>query len=461
LGIPSVKSPPNAKVRIIRKLIQHQECYAGEHPSIMHITILTVGSRGDVQPYLALGRGLKAAGHHVRFATERIYQDWVESEGLEYAFLTGDSKARHAQEAWLSFVYETRNSAIWSIYRCNREFVAPVLRSLLDSAWAACQGTEVIISMPSVFGGSHIAEKLGIPCFSMWTSAITPTSEFPHSWSRWRHQRWLGGALNQLSYLIAGALYGLTLVPTINQWRKDTLNLPPGGNSQPIPMLYVFSPSVVPPPPDWDENVHVTGYWFLDATTPFDPPDDLVNFIADGAPPLYLGFGSTADRHPEKTLQIAIDAVIASGHRAVLETGWAPIGDLDLPPQIFRLTEAVPHTWLFPQMAALVHHGGTGTIAQGLRYGKATAIFYQKFIDYYFWAQRVAELGVGTPPICLEDLTVERLANAIETVMSDRQMQQRAAQLGQKIRAEDGVARAIDIIHQHLNSAALPSKQLV
>jgi sterol 3beta-glucosyltransferase len=427
----------------------------------MHITILTVGSRGDVQPYLALGRGLKAAGHRVRFATELIYQDWVQSEGLEYAPLPGDSKARHTQPDWLSFVYETRDRPIAAIYRCNREFVVPVLRSLLDAAWQACQGTDVILSMPSVFGGSHIAEKLGIPCFNIWTSAYAPTSAFPHSWLRWRHQRWLGGALNQFSYFIMAALYGLTIVPTLQRWRKETLHLPPGENRSLIPTLYMFSPSVVPPPADWHETIHVTGYWFLDETTPFLPPADLVNFIADGDPPLYLGFGSTADRQPEKTLKTAIDAVIQSGHRAILETGWAAIGDVDLPPQIFRLTGFVPHPWLFPQMAALVHHGGAGTIAQGLRHGKATAIFYQKFADYYFWAQRVMELGVGPAPICLEDLTVDRLANAIETVMSDRQMQERATQLGQKIRAEDGVARAIEIIHQHLDPAALPSKQLV
>jgi sterol 3beta-glucosyltransferase len=427
----------------------------------MHITILTVGSRGDIQPYLALGRGLEAAGHHIRFATEMNYQDWVQSEGFEFAPLPGNSKARHAQEDWLAFVYETRNRPIWSIYRCNRQFVTPVLRSLLDAAWKACQGTDVILSMPCVFGGSHIAEKLGIPCFSIWTCAFTPTAEFPHSWSRWQHQRWLGGAFNRLSYWIMGALYGLTLMPLINQWRNETLHLSPSQNSRPIPTLYMFSPSVVPPPPDWEPHIHVPGYWFLDQTTPFQPPADLVNFIADGTPPLYIGFGSIADRHPQKTIQVAIDAVVESGQRAVLEPGWAPLGDLDLPPQIFRLEGTVPHTWLFPRMAALVHHGGAGTTAEGLRHGKPTVIIYQKFTDYYFWAQRVAELGVGPVPICLENLTVKCLANAIEIMMSDRQMQQRADQLGQTIRAEDGVARAIEIIHQHLNSAAPPSKLLV
>jgi sterol 3beta-glucosyltransferase len=416
----------------------------------MHITILTVGSRGDVQPYLALGRGLKAAGHHVRFATELNYQDWVESEGLDYAPLPGDTKARHAQSDWLSFIYETRNRPILSFYRCNRQFVVPVLRSLLDAAWKACQDTDVIISMPSVLGGSHIAEKLGIPCFSIWTSASTPTREFPHSWSRWRHQRWLGGALNQFSYWIMAAIYGLTLMPTINQWRKETLHLPPAAESSPIPTLYMFSPSVVPPPPDWGDHIHITGYWFLDETTPFHPPADLDNFITAGAPPIYIGFGSIADPHSEKTVQMAIDAVVRSGHRAVLEAGWAPIGDLNLPPQIFRLEGVVPHTWLFPQMAAFIHHGGTGTTGQGLRHGKPTVIVYQKFTDFYFWGQRVAELGVGPTPICLDDLTVKGLASAIETVMTDLEMQERAAQLGQKIKAEDGVARAIEILHQSL-----------
>jgi sterol 3beta-glucosyltransferase len=422
----------------------------------MHITILTVGSRGDVQPYIAFGRGLKAAGHHVCLATEINYQDWVKSEGLDYAPLPGDTKARHAHADWLSFLEETRNRPILSIYRCNTQFVVPTLRKLLDAAWEACQGTEAIISMPSVFGGYHIAEKLGVPFYSVWTSAFTPTQEFPHSWLRQRHQRWLGGALNQFSYWVMGALYAVTLMNPINQWRKETLNLPAlGENGQqmlPAPTLYVFSPAVVPKPTDWDETVHITGYWFLDDPEPFQPPVDLVDFIAAGDPPLYIGFGSIADRHPQKTIQVAIDAVVQSGQRAVLEAGWAEMGELQLPPQVFQIKGVVPHTWLFPQMAALIHHGGAGTTGQGLRYGKPTVIIYQKFIDFYFWGQRIAELGVGPDPICIEHLTIERLVKAIYTMTKDSEMKAHAAQLGQKIQAEDGVAKAVEVFQKHLYS---------
>jgi sterol 3beta-glucosyltransferase len=420
----------------------------------MHITIMTVGSRGDVQPYLALGLGLKAAGHQVCLATERIYQDWVKQEGLDYACLPGNSKVRDASEEWISFVEQTQGYPLRSMYRCNTQFVLPTLQSLLDTAWQVCQGTDAIISMPSVYAGYHIAEKLGVPFYSVWTCPITPTREFPHSWLQIRHQQWFGGALNDFSYWVMGALYAATIMEPINQWREETLNLPALGKNgvqmRPVPTLYGFSPSIVPVPADWDEQVHATGYWFLDRSDQFQPSTSLVDFIAAGSPPLYIGFGSIIGRNPTKTVQIAIDAVLQSGQRAVLETGWAELSAIDLPPQIFKLEEFVPHSWLFPRMAALIHHGGTGTIAQGLRCGKPMVSIYLKFIDFPFWVNRVAESGAGPTPINIKHLTVKRLVKAIQIMMTDSEMQARAAQIGKQIQSEDGVARAVEAFHQYL-----------
>ncbi len=422
----------------------------------MRVVILTVGSRGDIQPCLALGLGLKAAGHQVCIATERIYQEWLTQEGLEYAYLPGDTKKRLADEPWFKLLEETRDRPILSAYRAYREFLLPTLRELLDAAWDACQGADAIIGLPTVYAGSHIAEKLGIPFFGTWTCPFTPTRYFPHSWSRLAQQQWLGGTLNRFTYWVPQFLDQKMLMGTINQWRKETLNLPKMGengvNTSSFPTLYGFSPSVVSPPPDWDNNVHVTGYWLLNRISSVQPPEDLVNFIAAGSPPVYIGFGSIGDRHATHTIQTAIDAVIKSGQRAVLETGWAQLNQLNLPPQVFKLDSGrVPHAWLFPRMAALVHHGGAGTTGQGLRNGKPTVVIYQKFTDYCFWGQRIAALGVGPEPIYIGDVTVNSLAQAIETMVTDANMQKRAALLGGQIRDEDGVARAIELFHQHAN----------
>ncbi|NJM57758.1 MAG: glycosyltransferase family 1 protein [Synechococcales cyanobacterium RU_4_20] len=193
----------------------------------MRITILTVGSRGDIQPYLALALRLKAVGYEVCIATEQIYQAWITQEGIKYAFLPGNSKELHANEAWFKLLEETDSRPILSAYRAYREFLLPTLRELLDAAWEACQGSDVILSLPTVYAGSHIAEKLGIPCFTVWTCPFTPTRYFPHAWSRLPSQQWAGGALNRFSYWIPQLLDEKVLLPTINQWRQDTLGLPP------------------------------------------------------------------------------------------------------------------------------------------------------------------------------------------------------------------------------------------
>jgi sterol 3beta-glucosyltransferase len=430
----------------------------------MHITILTVGSRGDVQPYLALGRGLKAAGHRVRFATELNYRDWIENEGFDYAPLYGDTKARITSEKWLHFWESNRHRPFIASYRCNKIFVLPTLNESLDSAWQACQGTDLIIGLPSVFGCSHIAEKLGIPFFQVWTSPFTSTREFAHSWSQLPKQRWLGGKINQLSYWILGAAFILPLGNAIDQWRQNSLGLASfrkkGAKSQPTPLiLYAFSPSIVPKPVDWDETIHITGYWFLNRSTSFQASADLDRFIKAGYPPIYIGFGSISDRNRINAVRLAIDAAVQNRQRVIVECDSATLGDTSLSSTVFRLDPGVvPHVWLFPKMSALIHHGGASTTGEGLRAGKPSMVIYQKFTDYYFWAQRVAELGVGPAPIGLENLTVKGLASAIETMMTDRQMQERAAQLGQEIRAEDGVAQAIAMIHQQL-SPALQTKQ--
>ena len=421
----------------------------------MRVVLLAIGSRGDIQPYLALGLGLKAEGHEVCLATERNYKNWIMQEGLEYAYLPGDSKARHAQEPWLKLLEETKNRPILSAYRGYSQFILPTLRELLDAAWEACQGADAIISTAITYGGHHIAEKLGIQYYSTWTCPSTPTREFPHSWSRQPNRPWLGGALNRFSYWVAETIESQVLLDTINLWRKETLGLPPSGMygnlARSVPRLYNFSPLALERPADWPENVHCVGYWLLNRDQAVNPSDALLRFLADGDPPIYIGFGSIGDRQANKTLQTAIDAVVASGQRAIVEGGWAKSGKLNIPPQVFKLDAgAVPHAWLFPRMAALVHHGGAGTTGQGLRDGKPMVILYQKYTDYYFWGQRAAALGVGPAPIYIDDLTVEPLAQAIQTMVTDIEMQTRAAELGRKMQTEDGVARCIELIYQYL-----------
>ncbi|NER84842.1 MAG: glycosyltransferase family 1 protein, partial [Leptolyngbya sp. SIO1D8] len=249
----------------------------------------------------------------------------------------------------------------------------------------------------------------------------------------------------------------------INQWRVETLHLPawqrnPLGNEgwQRVSILYGYSPTVIPKPANWAEHLHVTGYWFLESLPDFSPPLELIHFLEAGEPPIYIGFDSMTDRHPEFMAETAITALTQTRQRGILLTGWGGISHTDLPDSIFKL-DSVPHSWLFPKMTDIVHHGGAGTTAAALRAGVPNIII--PFIaDQPFWGHRIAQLGVGPQPIPKKKLTVERLATAIQTAVEDKAMKQRAKVLGRKIRSENGVAEAVKAFHQLLppKSSTMP-----
>jgi UDP:flavonoid glycosyltransferase YjiC (YdhE family) len=208
--------------------------------------------------------------------------------------------------------------------------------------------------------------------------------------------------------------------------------------------VYGFSPSVIPKPADWGKNIQVTGYWFLDSESDWTPPTTLETFLQNGSPPLYIGFGSMTNRKPEETTDLVIQALAHTRQRAIIASGWSGMSKANLPDTVF-MVESIPHAWLFPRVAAVVHHGGAGTTAAGLRAG-IPSIITPFFGDQPFWGQRVADLGVGTQPIPRKKLTVDLLAQAIQTVVTDQPMRQRAAELGTHIRAEDGIGRVIEIV---------------
>jgi UDP:flavonoid glycosyltransferase YjiC (YdhE family) len=212
-------------------------------------------------------------------------------------------------------------------------------------------------------------------------------------------------------------------------------------------ILYGYSPQVLPPPRDWDDYIHVTGYWFLEPLAGWEPPVDFVNFLQAGPPPVYIGFGSMPSRKPEETANLVLQALAHTGQRGVLSSGWGGLKKENLPETVFMIG-SMPHSWLFPQMAVVVHHGGAGTTAAGLSAG-IPSVVTPFFGDQPFWAQRVYELGVGPKPIPRQRLTVDRLAESIRWAVSDVVMRKSAASLGERIRAENGIARAVAVIEQN------------
>jgi sterol 3beta-glucosyltransferase len=241
--------------------------------------------------------------------------------------------------------------------------------------------------------------------------------------------------------------------PFINRWRREKLHLPsiPFGqfpysqlHGRPVPVLGGYSPLVVPKPSDWGKHIHVTGYWFLDPKPNWQPPVPLVKFLESGPAPVYVGFGSMANRRPRQTTQLVRDALEQAGQRGILATGWGGLERTDISANLFAL-DAVHHVWLFPKVSAVVHHGGSGTTGAGLRAG-VPSVLVPHIGDQPFWAKRVVEMGVGPKPIPRHQLTARRLAEAITTAVTDTGMQARALSLGERIRAEDGLGKAVEII---------------
>jgi UDP:flavonoid glycosyltransferase YjiC (YdhE family) len=298
-----------------------------------------------------------------------------------------------------------------------------------------------------------VAEKMQIPHMLAILQPNDRTSQFPQVFVSARS---FGSTLNQLSYPgISLALWSLGR-SSVNKWRQQRLSLPPLKWSyfsdmftSPIPRLYGFSTSVIPKPKDWSKQAIVTGYWFLEQAADWHPPDDLVDFLESGPPPISIGFGSMVANDMEKIAEICIQALIRAKHRGILLTGWSEFHKQRLPECVLT-TESVPHEWLFPRMAAVVHHGGAGTTSASLRSGVPT-IIVPFLLDQPFWGKRVYDLGVGPKPIPRCKLTIERLADAMTEAVTSSEIRQRAVELGRKIRAEDGIANAIEVIHQVMN----------
>jgi sterol 3beta-glucosyltransferase len=414
----------------------------------MRITILSLGSRGDVQPFLALAVGLQKTGRHkVRIAAPDNFEALAKEYSLNFFPLGVDTQKILGTDG----IDPDQNILLWFWEVLHS--MKPLTERIAENTWLACQDAELIIYSLVGIGAYHVAEKLGSPCaMASPIPGVAPTRAYPNPNGLFPSLP-LGGGYNRLTHILSGHLFQLFSGPFINWWRKEKLHLPviPFGkypyshmSGRPQPMIGCYSPIISPKPPDWGDHHYVCGYWFLDPAPNWQPSAELTTFLEAGAPPVYIGFGSMANRTPQRTAQLVQEALELSGQRGILAAGWGGIDNANLPDNIFAL-DSIPHAWLFPRMAAVVHHGGAGTSAAAFRAG-VPSILVPHLGDQPFWAKRVTELGVGPHPIPRRKLTAKRLAAAITVATTDQHMQARAAALGECIRAEDGVARMIEII---------------
>ncbi|MBD0336431.1 MAG: glycosyltransferase family 1 protein [Cyanobacteria bacterium Co-bin13] len=424
------------------------------------IAVVALGSTGDLMPMCALAQGLRTAGYLPKLITHVEFQAFVEAHGFEFAPLTGDYRQFFNSDEGQRFL---RGEFLpWMPVPHFQKELPTQLKEVLEAA----RGTDAIVTGPLTLWVYHIAERLKLPmvvasCIPIAETGFFPFlnfSEIPDSVNP------IQSALNWASYRAIDLLGWVRDGEILNRFRDLDCQLPqlsPLGpryrSHQPkilqhVPILHLYSEAVIPPPPDWDEapgKVHVTGYCFVEPLAPYQPTEELKGFLTGGEPPVAMGFGSMGVEDPQKVTQLLLEAAHLAQVRTLLIAGWGLSEAGYLSEGVYSV-QSIPHDWLLPRCSAIVHHGGAGTVAAGLRAG-IPAVTVPFFADQSAWGKRLERLGVAPPPIPIGQLTAPKLAAAIRQALDTPSMGQRASQLAASIQAEDGVSRAVDVIQAFLN----------
>ncbi len=412
---------------------------------------MTLGSRGDVQPYVALGQALSARGHDVTLSAPKGFDALITGHGLSAAPLSIDMQAVLDMPEVRAALRTIKGK--WDAFRASQS----LMQGQLDEMWAIARelSPNLIVYHPKGFVAAYLARALGaiaVPTFLQ--PAFAPTAAFANPLLRMPE---LGRWANRLSWAVIMPLMQLGQGSMLKRFLPRHADVPaspslsifdgfhPHGHT--IPRLFAHSAHLVPKPPEWSAQDHVTGAWFVEADVTWQPPENLTAFLEAGPPPVYLGFGSMPAEDAKHTAATVVAAVQQSGSRAVLAKGWGALGAARASENI-HVIETAPHGWLFPRCAAVVHHGGAGTTHQGLRCGRPTLVC-PMFGDQPFWGRVVAEAGAGPRPLPFEKLNAAKLASAL-TELRDPALVRNAERLGQAIRSEDGVGTAADLIEATL-----------
>ena len=455
------------------------------------VVIQVVGSRGDVQPFVALGKVSKDTyGHRVRLATHPNFEHFVQEHGLEFFSIGGYPSQLMAFMVKNPGLMPGFNSLISGDVGQRRKDVAEYIQGCWRSCYEAGDGMGlgatdddlselsrndpsfepaarpfvadcIIANLPS-FAHVHCAEKLGIPLYIMFTMPYFPIQAFPHPLANIQSSNAEPQLTNYMSCAMIEVLLWQGLGDIINRFGQKCLGLNPvsliwaPGMLQrlKIPQTYCWSPALVPKPKDWGTHIFISGFYFLNVASDYTPAADLQAFLDGGPTPVYIGFGSIVLDDPNAMTELIFEAVRKTGQRVLISKGWGGLGadKLRIPDSVFMLSN-VPHNWLFKHVSCVVHYGGAGTTAAGITPGRPT-LFVPFFGDQPFWGAMVALAGAGPDPIPHKQLTADKLADAINFCLKPESLE-RAQELASKIAAERGSDMGAQSFHQYLKADRL------
>jgi sterol 3beta-glucosyltransferase len=417
----------------------------------MKALLVTVGSQGDVQPFVALALRLRAGGHEAVLVAPAASGGLAAAYDVPFVPLDLDMSQVGADLAG--------SYGLWHMVKFCRSMGRRAAAVLPGLTAAAAGGADIVVHHPVLPLGQHLAEMLGVPAVvAQPQPALVPTGEFLSAAWPFRTP----GILNRPSYRAARQLTGAWCRKDIDRWRQDVLALPPrrgrhdpllACDGAPVTVLHGFSAHVVPRPADWPATAHVTGYWLLPAAPGWSPPHRLAEFVEVGGPVVYVGFGSMPGPDPGRLAVSVMTAAAKVGARAVVASLDPALRRL-LPAGRFLVIRNAPHDWLFPRVQAVVHHGGSGTVAAAVVAGRPQVI-WPFGIDQPFWSGRMSRLGVAPAALPVRALTGRTLTAALDRALGDPRITERAAGLGARVRGEDGVGQAVSRLEEVLAGTRL------
>ncbi|HEY1023741.1 MAG TPA: glycosyltransferase [Sphingobacteriaceae bacterium] len=414
----------------------------------MKITILTLGTRGDVQPYAVLGQALAQRGHQITLSTAKNFKELVESYGIAFHPIDADyEQLLNSKEGKRIF-----NGNPFALKRNFNKLISPIIERSLNEFYNLAQASDVTIYRPKTLANVFTNQLSKITIQAAVVPAMIETAAFPNpAISGFKIPEFL----YKWSYRVNDLKYSILKKPIKSFHLQNGLN-----EEFPIDSaeacVYGISPYFLNRPDDWPLNHYLTGFWFSEQNTGLPP--DVERFIAEGKAPIVVTFGSMP--LPRKLNKLILRAAEELNQRFIIVKGW---GDLDVAELSnrtnIRVVDPMPFEALFKKAKAVVHHGGIGTVAECLRSGIPMFICPAVYPlgDQFFWGDLAHRKGVAVKPIPLSKLHSNEFIESIHELLTNKTLYQKSAEMASRLRAENGVRKAADHIERIISEKTTPS----
>ncbi len=412
----------------------------------MNITIIAIGSTGDVYPAIALGLGFREEGHEVNLAANTLFKDEIKSRGLGFFPVQAMFRQSLSDDFTWSKLYKKLDPV--NFLKLRKSKLLPVMDRIVCDIRYACQHSDTVFYNILALPAYYFARELGVPAFPIYLQPLSRTNRFPSP--VFFSQLKIPSTFNKTSYYISEELLShffnkssyLKRKISFHDYFKELARVN-------TPVLHGFSPALSPKPDDWGSNMHITGYWFLDHNKDWTPPKALEHFLNNGSPPVCINFGSMSDPEIDWIIETIVSAVLKTERRVILLTGWSGIEKKKMFSSNIYIDNYIPHSWLFPRVCGVIHHGGAGTTAAAVRAG-VPSIIVPFFFDQWFWGNRLKSLGAGARPISKKELKKETLSYLISNTLDNTMFYKKLEVLSHQVKNESGVYKAVQLFNKFI-----------